>query len=322
MKIFSILSMSVFLLFHGFSAFAQGNGQNGQKDLQKEIYEALKGKSEPYEQELENGRINWTEQFIEVEGMSVMDTQRFRNPAQARAMALRGAVVDGQRNLLEIVKGVHIESETKVVDFMAVSDEVTTKVSGVIRGAQRVGDPREEFGAIVVTMRVSLYANGLGDAMYDEVKKKRDELKKKQASESAEADDETTKDTESKRMAKADSPMQQASGDAEALKVFNLVGDGNIDPSLFPVLTDEQQNILFDLMELYNSEDGSFPNILKTSRKTLEQLGFDQAVEVIDIIQKAPGEFGLKNEEDKGWFTWDNIRRVAGRLGRFLLMLF
>ena len=41
-------------------------------------------------------------------GSSVIDNERFKLLAQAKAMAIRGATVIAQRNLLEIINGVNI----------------------------------------------------------------------------------------------------------------------------------------------------------------------------------------------------------------------
>jgi len=57
-------------------------------------------------------------------------------PAQVRLMAERAAKADAYRNLLERVKGVRIEGETTVQDFIARNDVIRTRVDGVLRGAR------------------------------------------------------------------------------------------------------------------------------------------------------------------------------------------
>jgi len=54
---------------------------------------------------------------------------------QAKALAHRAAIVVAQRNLMEVIKGVHIDSTTVVEDFMVVNDTVATKVKGILTNA-------------------------------------------------------------------------------------------------------------------------------------------------------------------------------------------
>jgi hypothetical protein len=57
-------------------------------------------------------------------------------PGQVRLMAERAAKADAYRNLLERVKGVRVEGETTVQDYIARNDVIRTRVDGVLRGAR------------------------------------------------------------------------------------------------------------------------------------------------------------------------------------------
>lgn len=76
--------------------------------------------------------INWSKGYIKCQGESEAGQKKFR--------AKRAAVVIAQRNLLELVKGVSIDSETTVKDGMLESDVIKSKVSGVVRGAQVISN--------------------------------------------------------------------------------------------------------------------------------------------------------------------------------------
>src|SRR5690606_37275715 len=122
-------------------------------------FSVLEKYTQPVIENKPNGSINWTQQYVEAKGQSVIDNERFKNPAQAKAMATRGAVVVAQRNLLEMVQGVNVVGETTVQDMITTSDYIYTRVEGLIKGAQQFGPAKELDGMIEVTMRMPIYGN-------------------------------------------------------------------------------------------------------------------------------------------------------------------
>ncbi|MBQ7733490.1 MAG: hypothetical protein IJT58_05680 [Synergistaceae bacterium] len=83
----------------------------------------------------EKGLIDWTNNYVEAQGMAVAPPGT--RGAQAKAMARRGAMLDLQRNLLEFLSGVQVDSETRMENFMA-EDRVKSEVHGVIRNVEAV----------------------------------------------------------------------------------------------------------------------------------------------------------------------------------------
>lgn len=73
------------------------------------------------------------------------------------ALARRAAIVDAQRNLLETIKGVNIDSETTVESLMVTSDVVKTKISGVLQGAVVIGEKSNADGSYEVTMAIPVF---------------------------------------------------------------------------------------------------------------------------------------------------------------------
>jgi len=97
------------------------------------------------------GMINWTSGEVYATGIGAPPPNAV-NPAQARAMAERAAQVVAYRNLLEIVKGVRVDSETVVENFMTKSDIIRTKVDGIIRGAMPIKKQYLSDGSVEVTV--------------------------------------------------------------------------------------------------------------------------------------------------------------------------
>ncbi len=104
------------------------------------------------------GSVNWSAGYIEAVGIGA-PPDRSVGKINARPMALRAAKVDAQRNLLEITKGVQIDSNTVVKDFTVESDIINTKVEGLIKGAQVVNQQYMSDGTVEVTMRMPLYGD-------------------------------------------------------------------------------------------------------------------------------------------------------------------
>jgi hypothetical protein len=267
-------------------------------------YDQVYNNARPIIQESPNGNVNWTEQFVEAKGASVIDNNRFENPAQAKAMATRGAVVIAQRNLLEILKGVNVTSETTVQDMVTTNDYVYTRIDGLVKGAKQVGEAIEKDGMMHVTMRVPLYGReGLSSAVYNELP----QIKGRSA------------------QVITETPKTGTTQAADALSgneglVFNIKGK-TIDPAMFPVVVDENGQLLLDMTKLYDPNSGNFPKILQSSEQLFNDLGFAKGVDVIDAIQGEKGKIVLDSKNAKK-VDWGKIGSVVGSLAKFILMLF
>lgn len=72
-------------------------------------------------------------------------------------LARRAAIVDAQRNLLERINGVQIDSETFMEDFTISSDVVRSQVSGLIKGAVITDEGENLDGSYYVELSVPMY---------------------------------------------------------------------------------------------------------------------------------------------------------------------
>lgn len=283
-----------------------------------------------------DGLINWTQAYIEAEGFAVIDTERYKNPRQAEALAKRGAVVVAKANLLEMIKGVHIVRETRVQDFMTESDVITAKVKGVVAGARQVGPAITEDGVVVVRVRMPLYGTGsLGDAVIDEVRKKNGAstdiaLSPEPELTPQELEEFTT--TVFKTLPTANSEggeivLQRPTDGTPVQEVripkvaFDFKG-AKIDPALFPVILDQDGGVVFDFSDLYNKLDGQYGLYLNLAREALEQLNVQKGVQIIEAVQESRGVFRVRVDENtrKGRF-WKGVVRVGKKILPWLIGL-
>ncbi len=109
------------------------------------------------------GKVDWTTGVITAVGIGAPPANPV-NAAQARAMAERAAQVVAYRNLLEAVKGVQVDSNTTVENFVVTSDVVKTQVSGIIQGATVMDKKYMSDGSVEVTVGMKL-TGALADAL-------------------------------------------------------------------------------------------------------------------------------------------------------------
>ncbi len=102
-----------------------------------------------------SGKINWTVGEVYATGIGAPPAIAV-NAGQARAMTERAAVVVAYRNLLEVVKGVRVDSETVVKNFITKSDIVRTRVEGIVKGARIVKKQYLSDGSVEVLIAMPL----------------------------------------------------------------------------------------------------------------------------------------------------------------------
>ena len=119
------------------------------------------GQSSFVGEQLEKGSINYADRKIQATGIGYVPDNMI-NAATARRSATRIAKVDAMRNLVEIVNGITVDSETTMGDAMF-DDVIKTKVQGLIRGAVQVDIKYLSDTSIEVTYEVSM--SGVSDIM-------------------------------------------------------------------------------------------------------------------------------------------------------------
>ena len=113
-----------------------------------------------------NGSINWTTSEVYAKGIGAPPSQAV-NLAQARAMAERAAFVVALRNLLETVKGVRVDSESVVENFMVKSDVIRTRVDGIVKGARIVKKEYLSDGSVEVLVGMNMKGSFLNAVVPD-----------------------------------------------------------------------------------------------------------------------------------------------------------
>jgi hypothetical protein len=103
------------------------------------------------------GSINYYEGVVTATGIGAANPDL--PPATARPAALRAAKSDAFRNLLETVKGVYINAETTVENFMLSSDVIHTQVEGVVRNFRVLDQRYMSDGTVEIDVEMPLTGN-------------------------------------------------------------------------------------------------------------------------------------------------------------------
>lgn len=253
------------------------------------------------EETVASGEIDWSGNTVRATGTGVLDPDN-PNIAQARLMAERAAVVVAQRNLLETVQGVRVDSETRVENFMTDYDVIYTRVEGVVRNSRQLGPARYDSlaGIVEVELEMEIHSpQGLSGALSSVLG----------GSEISVA------------------PMSPQT--REFLEQYSaLVFDGTeagLQPSMYPKIYDANGNLLLDTKN-YESYLGSAGQTAMQFISDLDQIlaqpVFSQSPLVVNVRQ-VTGQFGsdivLGQEESDtlGWLKTGLPFLMTA--GRFLL---
>jgi hypothetical protein len=101
---------------------------------------------------VDNG-VNWTTGWVQASAIGVAPPNAV-SPAQGRALAITAGTVLARQALLEIARGVAIDSRTTVANLIVTSTVTEARVAGVIRGAQVVRTRDLGDGSFEVTVAI------------------------------------------------------------------------------------------------------------------------------------------------------------------------
>lgn len=101
----------------------------------------------------ETAMIDWSAGQLQATGLAVAPSN-VESEAQGEVLARRGAILDAQRMLIEVIGGVQLDAETTMLNAMA-NDVVRSRVEGVVQGAV-VMDEQWDGDIATVTLELPL----------------------------------------------------------------------------------------------------------------------------------------------------------------------
>jgi len=112
-------------------------------------------------QGIREGQVNWIEGYISAVGEGTATPSG--NKVKDQLRAVRAATILAQRALLETVKELKIDSQTKVQNKMVQEDVINTRIEGTIQGAEIVKqDVRWEGDTPIAIVELRICLSGIG----------------------------------------------------------------------------------------------------------------------------------------------------------------
>ncbi len=103
-----------------------------------------------------DGKIDWSKEEIRARGIGF--APKFaKTPGQMTVLAREAALVAAERNLLKVINGVHVTSETTVENLEVTQDIIKTSVKGLLKGAVIVSEKPFGENGYEVVLAVNLY---------------------------------------------------------------------------------------------------------------------------------------------------------------------
>ena len=100
------------------------------------------------------GGINWTDQVVRATGLGSPNPNM--PPGSRRAGAIEAAKVTARKNMLQVVKGMNVDSKKTIENLMSEDDKLQTKINGIVRDFRIIDTRYMQAGAIEVDVEVPL----------------------------------------------------------------------------------------------------------------------------------------------------------------------
>ncbi|MCX7943766.1 MAG: hypothetical protein N2746_04590 [Deltaproteobacteria bacterium] len=240
-------------------------------------------------QKVGHGQVNWTNKVIVVTGSAAPNLKGGITAAQVRLQTERAAELDAYRKILEIVKGVRVDSSWTIGDLMQSVPEVKTSVEGVIRGMKRIDTKYYSDGGVDVIVQVNLEGM-MASTTAKEIVKKQEE--KKGAVESV--SNQQPKDSKDAKSDKSEN--QGITG-----YIINVKGHP-YQPVMYPKIIDEKNNELFGVDKVDPSivNEGKIVSyyLTENAAKNSDRVK-DKPVVINAVSIRNKSEIVIKNEDAK-----------------------
>lgn len=199
----------------------------------------------------QKAETDWEKAVVRAKGYGVAGDQ-IQNEARARILAREAAKTMAQRNLLEQIEGVNLNSTQKISGAQVESDVIKKRISGTLRGARVVEEKEVSQGSYMVVMEVKLYGkNGVMKAVLPTVKEESAAEEETMDSAAEQGTAEQTNNKGANNETASDS-AQELAADYTGLIIntMNLA----VEPAISPKIYNAQGEVIYSVNTLNTDE--------------------------------------------------------------------
>lgn len=233
------------------------------------------------------GEVDWERGVIVVEGFGVPPEDVTRG--QGRLLAQRAAKADAYRNAVEFIEGVQVDSETIVQDYAVESDDIKTRVEGLVRGGEFISIEYGPDDICEVRLEVPLTAqngsDGLDSFLERPARDRREEDSIDDIEQYLERDDREVDD-------RIDEEIDDRERISEYTGVIIDARGLNVEPALYPQIFDSEGYSLYGPNSVGPDNPSGVSSLVAYARdesraKEIDRLGGNPIViDAVSVIER------------------------------------
>mgnify|MGYP006278135587 CR=1 FL=1 len=234
-------------------------------------------------------KTDWEKSVVRAKGYGVA-ADHIKNKAQAKILAREAAITMAQRRLLEVIKGVNINSTQTVKNAQIQSDVIKKRLSGVIKGAMIVEEKQPAKGTYMVVLEVKFYGqDGIMKAILPTVKSETGSAGTGSNSSSELQVNDTSPAQDNNNTAEQSKAPTQQNLDNYTGVIINTI-NVNVKPAMFPKIYSANHKLVYGI-DMLNT-DGVITNGIVGYNRSLNAAKANPRVGSNPLVINAQGAEG------------------------------
>ena len=263
-------------------------------------------------QDKEKGNIDWENGVITVVGFGAPPENAPDSVSQL--LAKRAAKADAYRNAAEVIKGVQVDSNTEVENYVVKSDKISTQVNGFIKNGRFIDVKYNKNNTCRVTLELPMEGQNSLNSFFENIGQEKNSGYEKA--------DISNYDTEENKMdKKTESNEKDKINYSTYTGIIIDVRSLNVIPALHPKIFDNDGYLLYGagVIEVGNDNYSTIVAYSRSKEKALnmERVGDNpfviEAVSVVKGKNNKATDIVLKNKDAKAFLKINKANDIINK---------